>query len=356
MKRFFSLFVFIILNSHLSFATNEIQIEGIATQRIHKTSTKKISLNAQPGKLVTVLKLNFSEKAKQAIQNHVVDESSNKILTQQLPHQVQLGMSNVPVLDQGIHGTCATFATIGALDAMRGAKDYYSELCLLNLGKHISTYGFQESGWNGQNPDLLLDRIFEYGLVPKHIQKSVGCGGATEYPVNAEDSSNTMSIEEYHQYSEPAYYSGLELWSSILDISKFFSNTISKDEILQQTKHALYHGNRVIIGVLLPLNENLGLSGHYRVNNDTWILTAKLEQAAKYFIMQFGSWGGHAMILTGYDDNAIVVDDDGISHQGVFTLRNSWGNEVGDKGNFYMTYDYFQTLSIELIELINVTP
>jgi Peptidase C1-like family len=356
MKKLFSLVIFFLLNPQLSLAANEIQIEGIATQRIQKTSTKKLSFNTQPGKMVAVLKLNFSDKAKQAIQNRVVFESPSKMPTQRLPHQVQLGMSNVPVLDQGIHGTCATFATIGALDAMRGAKDYYSELCFLNLGKYLSTFGYQESGWNGQNPGLLLDRISEYGLIPKNIEQSVGCGGAQQYPVSSEDTSNAMSIEEYHQYSEPADYSGLELWSNIIDISKFFSNSISKDDVLQQTKHALYHGNRVILGVLLPLNENLGLTGHYRVPNDTWILTAKLEQAAKFFIMQFSNWGGHAMIVTGYDDNAIIIDDDGNSHQGVFTLRNSWGSEVGDKGNFYMTYDYFQTLSIELIELLKVTP
>src|SRR5579862_9621094 len=30
---------------------------------------------------------------------------------------VTLGMNNVPVLDQGVHGTCATFASTGIVDA-----------------------------------------------------------------------------------------------------------------------------------------------------------------------------------------------------------------------------------------------
>ncbi|MGF2339111.1 C1 family peptidase, partial [Acinetobacter baumannii] len=58
-------------------------------------------------------------------------------------------------------------------------------------------------------------------------------------------------------------------------------------------------------------------------------------------------FGGHEMIITGYDDNAIAVDDNGREHKGLFTLRNSWGEQFGDKGNFYMSYDYFKVLTIE---------
>jgi C1A family cysteine protease len=41
-----------------------------------------------------------------------------------LPSSVNLGMNNVPVLDQGRHGTCATFATTAAVDAALGQGDY----------------------------------------------------------------------------------------------------------------------------------------------------------------------------------------------------------------------------------------
>ena len=39
--------------------------------------------------------------------------------------------------------------------------------------------------------------------------------------------------------------------------------------------------------------------------------------------------GGHAVALVGFDDN-----------KKVFVVRNSWGNSWGDKGYFYMPYDY----------------
>ena len=39
--------------------------------------------------------------------------------------------------------------------------------------------------------------------------------------------------------------------------------------------------------------------------------------------------GGHAVALVGFDDN-----------RSVFIVRNSWGEEWGDKGYFYMPYEF----------------
>lgn len=39
--------------------------------------------------------------------------------------------------------------------------------------------------------------------------------------------------------------------------------------------------------------------------------------------------GGHCMVLIGYDDD-----------KKVFIIRNSWGDSVGDKGYYYMPFDY----------------
>jgi C1A family cysteine protease len=39
--------------------------------------------------------------------------------------------------------------------------------------------------------------------------------------------------------------------------------------------------------------------------------------------------GGHAVLGVGYDDNSKC-----------FIIKNSWGENWGDKGFFYMPYDY----------------
>ena len=42
--------------------------------------------------------------------------------------------------------------------------------------------------------------------------------------------------------------------------------------------------------------------------------------------------GGHATVAVGYDDE-----------KGCLILRNSWSDQWGDKGYFYMPYEYFNT-------------
>ena len=54
------------------------------------------------------------------------------------------------------------------------------------------------------------------------------------------------------------------------------------------------------------------------------------------------------MIITGFNDYATATDKDGRVHRGLLTLRNSWGNKVGNEGDFYMSYDYFKLLTIEV--------
>jgi hypothetical protein len=41
--------------------------------------------------------------------------------------------------------------------------------------------------------------------------------------------------------------------------------------------------------------------------------------------------GGHCMVIVGYDDRA---------YGGTYIVRNSWGEDVGDKGHFYIPYAY----------------
>ena len=57
------------------------------------------------------------------------------------------------------------------------------------------------------------------------------------------------------------------------------------------------------------------------------------------------------MVITGYDDLAVVKDHVGHRHQGLFTLRNSWSAWVGDWGNFYMSYDYAELLLLKSLRV-----
>lgn len=340
-------------------AAPHISYQGTTQHLVTKAPSNGSTLGNASSKQVTLLKLKLSNDIKKAIQKNASHAKQASLSTSKnLPSSVQLGMNNVPVLDQGFHGTCATFALLGALDALHGQDAYYSELCSLNLGKTLESNGYSDSGWNGQSIGALIARMDEFGLVSKSAQLANGCGGVTEYPLLEQDTSDAMPLDAFHAISEPAYFSGLDAWSTIFDFTQWVSKSTSMDNVLERTKTSLYYGNRIVLGTLLPIIDgDVGALGTLHVQNDALVLTPRIEQALKLFLMNFGdNWGGHALIITGYDDNAVAIDNEGRHHKGLLTLRNSWGADVGDHGDIYMSYDYFKALAIEVVELIKVTP
>ena len=109
----------------------------------------------------------------------------------------------MPVLNQGMHGSCVTFATTAAIDASIGDGDYVSQLCSLQLGNYLERYGYGVSGWDGSWARFVLSQIESFGFVSKEYEASTGCGGLTEYPTYDEDTPGTYtSLEEYSQASE----------------------------------------------------------------------------------------------------------------------------------------------------------
>jgi hypothetical protein len=118
---------------------------------------------------------------------------------------------------------------------------------------------------------------------------------------------------------------------------------------LLKIKQALNNGHRVTFGTLLDVSiGHNGAVGTYKVRNDTWMVTPQVRQDAKNGSIE----AGHEMIITGYDDNAVAVGPDGSKQVGILTLRNSWGSDAGDNGNYYLTYAHFRLLADESYEII----
>ncbi len=258
--------------------------------------------------------------------------------------KVQLGMSGVPVLDQGVHGSCVTFAVTAALDAAMKKGDYISQLCLLQLGNHIEQEQGGLSGWNGLWNRVALDRIKKYGVITLKDQKKHGCAGVKQYPRYWFASDAAMQPESYLERSEKI--NGEQVtWKNLRDRQP--KNQPSK--MSTALKAALNDGNRVTFSVLLPRVDlgNAGATAWHHYFKDTWVLTQEIEDALGYST----EFPAHAIIITGYDDSAVAMDSHGRRHRGLFTVRNSWGPYVADWGDFYMSYDYFDSLVLEAHEI-----
>lgn len=332
----------LIFISGIVFAENDIQIDGTIEQ----------PLPNQPQKIIQLIKYKLSADAENllASRSKLANNLNMKTLSltsSGLNNAIQLGMGNTPVLDQGSHGTCVTFATTAALDALLNKGDYISQLCTLTLSQYLSTHSYTINSWGGNQPINLFQQLKMFGIISKDKQRQYGCGGINEYSLEPGDPSNEMDVENYHQLSENLEFLIDYDTTQLLDVYQFFKKETSMVKVEQEVKEALKNGDRLTIGTMLVPDNYVGAHGKFHKFADSWVLTPEISA----YLRSGKDLAGHAMIITGFDDSAIAYDSQGVAHKGLFTLRNSWGTNAGDKGNYYMSYDYFQSLVIDLIRL-----
>lgn len=311
---------------------------------LHKTQTKPISL----------MKFHLSPKAKQSLNHKIIQAlpRSNKSYSQEQSN-IQLDMAGIPVLDQGHYGTCVTFAITAAINALIKKGDYISQLCSLQLGNYLARNGYIPSGWDGSDGKTVLSQMTIFGLINKTSEHTYGCGNLNAYPTdrNATVPTTDMSPEAFRAMSEPLN-SGFIAWSTLADEESIYTDKTNLNELLAEVKNALNAGDRLVFGTLLP-DADLGTAGavgKHNTTNDTWILTSQITND----MHDKTEIDGHEMVITGYNDQAVAYDQDGLPHYGLLTLRNSWGSQAGDNGNFYMSYQYFTTLVLEVLRIRSI--
>lgn len=265
---------------------------------------------------------------------------------------LDLTMNNVPVFDQGMHGTCATFALTAAIDASLYHSDRMSQLCLLQLQRSLNQTNqtlFPTVAWEGTMVDRLYHLIVRYGYIPKTRENEAQCGGLSAYPNQSADTGSPMYLQFYSGFNDRIYQTGLD---TLLSTQEAFSLNTDTHDVLQNIKTALKKKQRVVVGLAFDPSFNSGFVGKTKVPFDTWIITPSLKQ--KISSGDYEKIGFHAVVIYGYDDEAVVSDQDGQRiNQGVFKLRNSWGEYFGDKGDGYVTYDYLQLMIAEAQAVIH---
>ncbi len=346
----------------LAINANALELsEKPLTATVAVTSLQSKTMRAAAAtKKVVLMNIQLTNKEKQTFFNSQHSLSSSaKVSQTSTPTNASVNMKSMPVLDQGKHGSCVTFANTGAIDALLKKGDYVSQLCHLNLGRYLKLNGYYPSGWNGSFGPWVLDQITRFGIMNTQDQKIYSCGGIKEYPIyDEEEIGIPVTLDEFKVRSKAVKTEKrVFLWQSILTImDRIFDdedNPYDADKVVLKIKQTLASSNPyeptalITMGVFLPFSHcNMGACATYHAKNDTWALTSAIANDSNL--------GGHEMIITGYDDKATAIDNEGHVHTGLFTLRNSWGEEVGDHGDFYMTYDFFKRYVMEAQKLMMV--
>lgn len=329
----------------------------------YPTPTKKISLveyNLSPTEWSHYLEFTAHYKDVDASSPPTVsDTAPYKPKPSPSPHSIDLGMNGVPVLDQGLHGACVTFAITAALDAAIGKGDYISQLCTLQLGAYLVERGEAESsGWEGNDPGIVYDILFDYGYINKQNQSTYSCGGMSEYPAYELQGylGTPMELSHFENLREKI---GSDItWEYVLTPQQRFSPHYTPQkahQVLNQVKKHLAskHGRLTMGTRIFPDFYGTGAVGlhqhvkpHLYNEPDTWVVS---QNIAKQSSQPNANYFGHHLIIVGYDDNATAKDTSGKIHKGLLIIRNSWGKEAGDEGNFYMSYDYFMRFTHQVM-------
>lgn len=265
-----------------------------------------------------------------------------------IPRHYDLGMNHVPVLNQGAHGACVVFSVSAALDAINDGKDSISELCTLELGSYLHQQNqAYPSGWDGSVATTVLGQYRQYGAINKLDQHQNRCGGLADYPrYDPSEIGIPMSVSDYKARSH-MLSAGMR-YQAIMTLYDAVADNVDMEQKLSEVKQAIAKGHRVVIGFVLdPMLGTAGAIASNKVKEDTWLLNEDVKKSFENNCTEkMCHLDGHEVIVTAYHDDMQIA-----GHRGVLSLRNSWGEEAGYHGDFYMTYDYFKAFVMEATEL-----
>lgn len=221
------------------------------------------------------------------------------IMSQALPKKVDLREFCTPIRNQGSLGSCTAFAATGLMEMTRRIQgEKATKLSPLFL-YYAERKQMEESG---DTPKATRkDTGASSGLAARTAVK-YGC--ATEADVPYKDGRAALAYD-----ASAADYAGA------LD-HKF--KKASRISTLHGMKNALAHKKPFSFGVVIYKN-----FGTAEVAKTGMMPLPGTQDTAE---------GGHAVVCVGFDDE-----------KQAFIVRNSWGADWGDKGYFYMPYEFFKT-------------
>lgn len=206
-----------------------------------------------------------------------------------LPKAIDLSASFPIPGDQGQQGSCVGWATAYAL------KSYQEKI---------------EIGWALDRQDQLFSPAFVFNQI---ATDSVNCSGSQIYRAldllenTGAATLGKMSYTDLNCTARPTN-------DALQEAGNFKIRTYGTLRTVEEMKAQLANYRPVVIGII-AYDSLLQLRGTDSVYN-----TASGQ-----------NYGGHAVTIVGYDDDR---------YGGAFKVINSWGTQWGDKGYFWLTYDF----------------
>lgn len=273
------------------------------------------------------------------------------------------------VLDQGSFGSCVTFATNAALSYVStGVTTNIAPLDTLLQGFLNNQNDMTKTGWDGLNgTGQILMRILDNreGYYRSYTQtKDLYNNLSHNYSKINTGGDLTLS----KLYNVDGFKDNIEIYDSIVKAhypQKQINNIVYNNLNIKQgsnnnaikLKQSLDSGHKVVVGFVIydslqkPKCKNGNVNGdaYFKYDNSKTLVTnASLVSTKKDAWTKASgcALGGHEVIVASYFENE--------AGQLIFLIRNSWSDQAGDQGNYYMTADYFNRAGMDGYELQSV--
>ncbi len=215
-----------------------------------------------------------------------------------LPKRVDLREKCPPIYDQGKLGACTAFTGCACREMLLDEKETLSELFLYYVERDLNGDVKKDSGASLRDTCKAINKIgvCEEKLMPYNIEKF-----------------------DHH----PGRH-------AVINASKYrisaYKSLASLDEIKQ---NLTFRQQPVMIGM------DVYESFKSKETAETGIMFMPRKDEKKL--------GGHAVLVVGYKDvpkKRGYYNKHNNNNSGYLIIRNSWGENWGDKGYFYMPYEY----------------
>ncbi|MBO6518116.1 MAG: C1 family peptidase [Bacteroidia bacterium] len=225
-----------------------------------------------------------------------------------LPEQVDNRKWCSPIKDQGGIGSCTAFAAIGMYEYFQiKVFDEYidgSELFLYKATRNMLGWGDVDSGAYMRTA---MGALVLFGVPP-----------AKNYPYETDK----------YTWEPPAFVYSYAQNFQTLEYYRLDPLGTSGRKALKNIKSHVAAGIPVMMG--FTCYTSLG----YNETRETGKIP--FPNSEKESVI-----GGHAVMIAGYDDDMVIRNPiDGSEQQGALIIRNSWGEDWGDKGYGYIPYEY----------------
>jgi formylglycine-generating enzyme required for sulfatase activity len=204
--------------------------------------------------------------------------------------------------NQGDIGSCFAWASayaartiiesqyLNRTDKILTTKMAYSPMFLYHMVRQYTNYPADEDGAS----------IFDT------VQVMVGTGLPRRVTFDEALAANILQTEQQRPFSNPVVGFGI-----------LFTSIASPAYRIDRVKRSIMDGNPVIIGVFVP--------DSFKYAKDLWVPEDHERPDPE-------QGQGHALCVVGYDDD---------KYGGAFEIMNSWGEEWGNGGYIWISYDTF---------------